>query len=276
MLMCAIWCDVSNGSASGRKMAYYNLVNHDLKLIVSFNPKCACTTLKQWFVHSLPDHESHDPNKLGRFMLPASDFDRHSDYAKILFIRDPFRRLVSFYCHRVVRDTRQWCFADENKECRLEGKTFSEFMNIIEKVDSVGLTLQHHLQSQTSGSMKVIYDAVISIENLSDELDRLNNIYSINFSIPHSNSNSYDVLLMHHAYDRSPEMLLEGGIPSFKYFYNSDLRRIATKIYREDLLYYQAYHYDHLLFKAPIPLIMKLKSQFELARAWRSSGARKQ
>lgn len=256
-------------------MAYYNLVNHDLKLIVSFNPKCACTTLKKWFRHSLPDAANQNQN-VTRFMLPAKEIECHSDYAKILFIRDPFRRLVSFYCHWVVRDTRQWCFADKNQEFRLEGKTFSEFLNIIAKLENEGLTPQHHLQSQTRESMNIIYDAVLPIENLNIQLEKLSSIYAIKFDVSILNANNYDNSQRYRAYDCRPDTLLKNGIPSFKYFYNADLKKIVKRVYGEDLRYYQAYHYKHLLFKAPIPFITQLKSQLMLSRAWKISGARKQ
>jgi hypothetical protein len=252
-------------------MTFYNLVNHHLNLIVCFNPKCACTTLKDWFLHSLPVDEDQTRRCIGPHGIPPKEIIRNRGYTKILFVRDPFRRLVSFYCGFVVRDTRNWCFADANQNYPLHGKSFSEFLQILEELAGQGLAFQHHLQPQIGSVCGIRFDMVIAIERLEQQLSELNSTLAIKYDVPKHNATPYSESANRYSFDASPECLALEAIPIAEYFFNPTLVARVEKLYNEDLTYYRAYHDDCILFQARFPFIVRWKSRFRLAKAWKKS-----
>ena len=68
---------------------YYCLVNHDKHFIVCVDPKCGCTTVKDWFIHTLAVPGSDVPNGVETIMVPAETVGDYESYFKILFVRNP-------------------------------------------------------------------------------------------------------------------------------------------------------------------------------------------
>jgi hypothetical protein len=73
-----------------------------------------------------------------------------ADYERILFVRDPLRRLVGFYWQWVVRDQTQWCFVDKEGELSLEGATFRDLIDAVAATRRDGRVVQHHLLDQVA------------------------------------------------------------------------------------------------------------------------------
>ena len=82
------------------------------------------------------------------------------DYVRLWFVRDPFRRLVSFYYQFVVQEQQLWCFADDAKTQRLEASTFVEFVRTVGDLHDKGHRLQHHLEPQTRALLGVPFDRI--------------------------------------------------------------------------------------------------------------------
>lgn len=230
-------------------MTYYHVINHHHGLIVCFSPKCACTTLRHWFKHSLPEDEIKKWRHLSDHMVWPGEIDRYPDYSRILFIRDPFRRLVSFYCRWVVRNDSDWCFADDEKNHRLRGKSFSQFLHILEGLAGQALTFQHHLKPQMQNVERVAFDLVIAIEQLNAQLTKINEALGIEYAVNTRNATPYDEALREFVYDATPKSLARNGIPGCRYFYNPDLVSKVERLYRDDLECYRAFHDDIALFK---------------------------
>ena len=220
-------------------MAYYITIHHEKKFIAFFSPKCGCTTLKDWFIASLELDQPLGHRELLHYMIAPGEVKKFPDYKKIFFIRNPFYRLVSFYCGFVIPEVPLWCFADGDGQYRLEGKTFAELVNTLEVLRLKGLPLQHHLEPQLQGVEGDDVDQVIAIEHLDAEIGRLNRELRIVFQPRCLNATRYSKTKTGFVFDLSPAEIARSGIPQFKWFYNPQLIEIVWRVYANDLKYYE-------------------------------------
>ena len=66
----------------------------------------------------------------------------------------------------MVRNDSGWCFADDEEKCGLWGKSFSQFLAILEDLAEQGLAFQHHLKPQMRNVGGAAFDLVIAVEDL--------------------------------------------------------------------------------------------------------------
>lgn len=95
----------------------YHIIN-EKKLIVFWSPKCGVTSIIEMIMHlesgedhsnTAQDHLTHEtyfskfrPNMINRNKTKSYDY---SDYAKVLFIRNPFHRVASCFYDKYVDQT---------------------------------------------------------------------------------------------------------------------------------------------------------------------------
>jgi hypothetical protein len=223
-------------------MAFYFHVNNDKAFIAIFSPRCGCTTLKNWFVSSLDQPETDEHTLLKRTWIPHSRLGEFPDHRKLFFIRDPYSRVVSFYCKFVVGKAPEWCFADDLRKYRLEGKTFAEFVQILALLSARGDLLQHHLIPQLEGTQGVSFDEVIPVESLDDLIGALNDELRVSWDPRRLNATNYGPRTWEGAYGRGPKELLEQGLPSKSSFYNDEIIETISSIYREDIEFYRRHN----------------------------------
>jgi hypothetical protein len=222
-------------------MAHYIAVNQDKKFIAFYSPKCGQTTLTDWFIASLELGELVEHAILAHYMITPADVARYPTYRKVFFIRDPFHRLVSFYCGIVVRETPLWCFADDEGKYRLEGKTFAELVEALAVLAEQARRFQHHLQPQIGGVEDVEFDDVVPIEQYSTRIGRLNQKLSIDCEPRRLNVTQYTDNESEKVYDRHPEEIAISGPPRYEYFYSRELIDVVRDLYREDIDFYEAH-----------------------------------
>jgi hypothetical protein len=220
-------------------VAHYRVVQHDKKFIACFSPKCGCTTLKDWFLASLESPEPLEYAAISKYMLAPHELARYPHYRKIFFIRDPFRRLVSFYCGWVVRAVPLWCFADAEGRERLEGVSFSGFIHTLAALHARDAAFQHHLEPQLKDVEGIAFDRVIPIERLDDELRRLDRELGIRYEPKHLNVTPYATRTIDAVFDLPPSEIAARGIPASECFYNPALIEIVSGFYREDIEFYR-------------------------------------
>ncbi len=231
-------------------MTYYRLVNDRSGFVACFNPKCACTTLRDWFVHSMgAENAQRERQRLIQSQtIKCDQIETFKGYLKIIFIRDPLRRLVSFYCHWVARNKPEFCFAGDGGRFPLHGQTFSDFLRTLERMAVRGISFQHHLIPQVRDVRHIAFDRVIAVEDLDAQLSAINAIFGFEYVVPKKNSSPYDEAIDRFVYDCHPAELRSDGIPSYSYFYDDRLVEAANKLYRSDIEYYRAFHEPHMLF----------------------------
>jgi hypothetical protein len=94
-------------------MAFYFRLDHHAKLLAVFSPKCGSTTLREWTAALAQQAKAGNGEAENEpFFVQAGQAAAYPDYYKVLFLRDPLRRLVSFYAYWVVRNPCMWTYAD--------------------------------------------------------------------------------------------------------------------------------------------------------------------
>ena len=229
-------------------MAHYFLRHREQPLVVIFSPKCACTSLRQWFVgaHGFEDERSFNIDSVRVDPGEIADLEGHE---VVLFLRDPLRRLVSFYCHGVVRlphfgkgwPRGTWAFADDDGRFRLHGKTFREFLFVLVHLRRHGVTLQHHLEPQMSGVEGFEVTTTVATEHMADAISRLNARYGFGRArLPVLNATKYGAAGVEMAGDRPPAWLRRHGIPEPELFFDEEGAELAAEVYGEDIARYRA------------------------------------
>ena len=222
-------------------MAHYITINHDKRFIAFFSPKCGRNTIANWFKRSLDiDVDDHDSDVNGH-LIDLSRLSNYPDYHKVIFIRNPFRRLVSFFSLWVVRNDVLWCFADDARQVSLQGKSFAEFVDCLDALWSDGREFQHHLKPQMRGLDGITFDDVIRLETFNADIERLNQRLQIRYTPRHLNPTPYDATRREPVWALRPDDL-RGAIPTYEWFYNDRLIDIVNRIYAADVRFY----YHHL------------------------------
>ena len=224
-------------------MAHYVAVNHDRQLIAIFSPKCGSNTIKAWFYNTLGIKEPDVQRHFSRYMISPAQIGTYPHYRKVFFIRNPFRRLVSFYARWVVRNHTTWCFADDRKRFLLHDKSFCDFVHILNHLWGQRLAFQHHLKPQTLGLIDLTFDHIVKLETFDSDIELLNQRLGIHFTPHRLNATAYDPLIKIDAFACKPDQLRERNIPTYECFYNADLIDIVCRIYNQDVTYY----YRHAL-----------------------------
>jgi hypothetical protein len=231
-------------------MAFYRAIQHQKRFIAFFSPKCGCSSIKAWLKNieqpSLQEENDNTPieyrNGLQyRSFIYDKDFQ---DYTKIIFVRDPLHRLVSFYNLFVVhyqRSSVDWHHVDNKKHFDIKEKTFEEFLELLLLVyRDPDLELQHHLESQTMDTENIAFDYIIKVDKLSAGFRKLNEELGLSLPVtPTVNASPYNFNLTEYAFNKTPGELSMSGTPYYPYFYNDRLREIAKEVYAEDFKLYQ-------------------------------------
>ena len=164
--------------------------------------------------------------------MRIAEFD---DHRRILFLRDPLRRLVGFYWSWVVSNTSDWCYVGGRGEFPLKGATFRELVEAIQRARELGIELQHHLLSQIH-DLPVLRadDHIALIERLDEELYDLDRQYGITVFRPRTHSHPVDEQQTTPAMDRRPEWFTRKGFPRAECFFDAALATLARRCYAED------------------------------------------
>ena len=235
-------------------MAYFFRLDHRARLLAVFSPKCASTTLRDWLQaldqhggtrnsgqpaeHAQPQQLQPQTRTAAFFVNPERAHD-HPDYFKVLFVRDPLRRLVSFYAHWVVRKPGYWSFADHERRFCLDQKSFRRFLYALEHLHRNRLRFQHHLESQLDQTTGIVFDRVVLVEQLRPGLLELNQQLGFDYLPRHQNRNPYDLGSAEPAADRSPQWLRENSVPETRWFFDEELLELATDLYAADIAFYR-------------------------------------
>ncbi len=222
-------------------MAFYFRVNEELNLVAVFSPKCACTSIKKW-MDALAQASARraDLNANHAYNIGADQFAAYTGYRTVLFLRDPLRRLASFYAHWVVKRPGRWDFADAERRFWLRGKSFRRFLFVLDHLARHDLAFQHHLESQLGNLPGFEFQHLVLVENLLEGIQMLNTVLGYKV-LPAKRYNCIrkNKQLTEFVGDRTPRWLAENGIPDYSWFYDSEMVAMAKHIYTQDVDLYQ-------------------------------------
>jgi len=222
-------------------MAHYFRIDARLKLLGAFSPKCASCSINLWMdALACASGQVESGSRAVRRFVHAEDISEYPDYFSVLFLRDPMRRLVSFYANWVISRPGKWDFADHDRRFRLNNRSFRQFLFVLDHLDRHGLGFQHHLEPQSKNLQGMSFDTVVLTENLHQSLRSLNARLGCRVEDFHENQTDRGGQLREFVGDHSPGSLATAGIPEDQWFYDEEVAYLARRIYAEDIDLYQA------------------------------------
>lgn len=217
-------------------MAHYFIANDEKRFVAIASPKCASTAVRRWFLQTA-GLQSATLRAIDRYLVDAQRLPALEPYERVLFVRDPLRRLVGFYWHWVVRDSAQWCFLDDRGECSLQRATFREMIEAIDRARRQSVVLQHHLLAQVAnlpGDRPP--DHLALVERLDDELTALSARYGlIGYHNPSPGGRKIDSTRAEPVMDRRPGWFDPRRAPAFERFYDAELAATARCCFAADV-----------------------------------------
>lgn len=237
---------------------------HDRKLILSVAPRAGHHTITD-FVDAIVSKEAERQT-----WRSVEDIMRHPDYVKIKFVRNPYHRVVSSYyavCGNFELGLYKNCFGlSEEEALRM---TFFEFLEVLEKKDLS--CVDHHIDYQKSRGEGVAfrYDAIIKIETLLKDINKICGRFCIPLERSVNLVNSLKkVSSSEKCYDvpfcelrlRFPEK----SMPKYENFYNDEIERLVFKLFEEDIAF-NGYDLTPKVFAGVAKYFKKERSETEFS-----------
>ena len=239
----------SNCSPTG----YYPLINHPYKFIFFWNAKCGCSTIKKIF-YEITEGDFYSEDNIHEFIgylnthkyfVPKENLENYSHYKKIIVVRDPWSRLVSFYTNKTLS-------ADQESIIDIYGifdsknYSFNELVHIMFTMKPE--LFQHHLELQSFGIEDIEFDRVIPLSEMSQQLPSVLQLLGIDTCklrslAESSNSTSYNSSFTKKVMHLKPEEFKNfDRLPGYHCFYNETLIYMVAKIYEKDILKFNLTH----------------------------------
>ena len=154
---------------------------------------------------------------------------------KIKFVRNPYSRAVSSYIH-IMKTTLKKNFNNEDMS----------FYKFLLNLESRKYKCNIHYNLQTINlEKKKIFDHIIKIENLKEEIENLNKLNNKNLnynfrSHHHIIKNDIDINVSNIPFSKIKK------IPYYKNFYNEETKKLVDKLYKLDIIRYN-YTFEEFL-----------------------------
>jgi hypothetical protein len=216
----------------------YFIINNDKKIIFGWSAKCGCSHIKRIFWNLDNDNINNEPHIKIEEMnkLP----DNTNEYDIILFVRNPYKRIVSGFLDKYKKD------GSFRKMWKSEKLTFSLFVDeiISENWDVIE---KHHFIQQTSENFdenKILQAKsyrIFDIENIDYSYIEMLYNKTINNDVLHIKQGherkTYENTIHYDVYDLEMEDYYENNI-NYKYFYNSEIKNKIYKFYENDFTFF--------------------------------------
>lgn len=222
----------------------YYLIDEDRKIIVGWSAKCGCSHIKRISYYLMTDSENHTihtPNDLQQ--LPK----RMEEYTAILFIRNPYKRLVSGFLDKYSTH------GDYRYMWTHDSITFRLFVNELQN-ENWEMIEHHHFSPQTTECFDEIAILqskslkIVDIENI--DYSYLESLYDK--QIPESVISQkfgherpmFDSDLKHIACDLEINKYENKNV-KLHHLYDDNITRTVSKIYKSDLIFFKKHGFDY-------------------------------
>ena len=155
---------------------FHPIVSHKYKFICFWNAKCACGTIKTWFlnIHGVYDWEYSPHSEISKHtpIINSNDLleDPYKDYYKFVVVRNPWKRVVSYYKNKkiLMRHKNITFPIDRNYHNETGDITFDELVKII--ANSPKHSREDHVADQYIGLETVKFDKIVKLENFDNDM----------------------------------------------------------------------------------------------------------
>ena len=217
-----------------------------------WNPKCGCSFIKKLFKYLLNQEIKYTDAIDWRLHENTRNLYRPimKDYTHVLFIRNPYHRLVSGFIQIYIKE---WGplhirLAPGIYEHRLQQLTFNQFVNTVLKnkksLQEKWYINDHFLPQTTNYNNRFVFTKIFDLYNIDynylsnlfekeiieEDINKLRNTGKNHVNI----QTDYNKPVYNYTIDTFKDMKI---IPKYKYFYNNNLKRKVYEIYKEDFYF---------------------------------------
>lgn len=234
-----------------------SLINDNRKFIIFWNPKCACSYLKSVFLEAKGEFPGkiEDTHEIIGYGYPHTPYsyldpnkvDQYSEYVKLLFVRDPYKRLVSGFVEKIPK----WI-----KEGKLSPNYCRDFKDFLYRLKQDNFCVYNgdilvdssHFDPQFSGDFKIIRENNWKFSNVYDisALSKIQPVFTALFGkqiddstivdLGKVHSSTYSNTLMYGAHSVPVSTWLETKVfPNYKSFYtDKNIIETVNRLYYDD------------------------------------------
>ena len=223
----------------------YFIINNDKKIIFGWSAKCACSHIKRIFWNLDNDNIDNEPHiKIEELnKLP----DNVNEYDIIIFVRNPYKRLVSGFLDKYKIN------GSFRNMWKNEKITFSLFIDEI-IAENWEVIEKHHFIHQTSE----YFDKEKILQSMSYKIFDIENIDYSYIEMLYNKKINNDVLkikqgherkiykntINYDVYDLEIDEYCENNI-NYKYFYNDKIKNKIYKFYENDFIFLEKNGFDY-------------------------------
>jgi hypothetical protein len=219
----------------------FPFINREKNIIFWWSAKAGCSTVKSIMFEminknndckSWKDEEFHKPIAKGKI-----DLKNAQSFTNILFIRDPYKRFISGIIDKNIRGELSKFYKPKN------------ILDASQNIDSL-CRWRHHFSPQSSEHFipNLKFNYVYDIEKINyEELSSICNFHIVErkknqaFYRNNLDNKFIDAYLLD--YNTLVSLKLNKNIPSYQYFYSSDVKENIHKYYYKDFILFQEYNF---------------------------------
>lgn len=220
------------------------LINDEKKIIFEYSPKSNCTVICKMFfeyinlLETAIKYSSWIHNYEQQIYNPKQYIKNNIPYIKIKFIRNPYDRVVSGYLH--VMSTKIYDILPK----QYRNMSFLDFLKSYHALKNI--TYADHFTPQFQKHGIDFFNEVIKIENLHNEVERINKKYNLQLNSKFSSKHwklkkSNNKLIENYGIKKWNEVKKDidnNSLPIYKSFYNKEIQQLVDKIYHKDIYLY--------------------------------------
>lgn len=223
------------------------LIDNKFKVIFAFSAKCGCSSVKKIFLENTSNTELIDLYKFNKTMhfnetcnkLP----DNFENFYIIIFIRNPYKRLVSGFFNKYLIGGEYRSTWKKN-----EPINFENFVNTICH-EGLGNNIErHHFTPQTSEKWedRLIEHKNLTFMKISDiDYSLLNTIFKTDKikEIHYNNTNITEYNSIENAWNIQIDELFSMS-PDYSCLYNKELKEKVYNFYKKDFEVFKKFGFD--------------------------------
>lgn len=225
----------------------YNKNKSNYKFIIDWTPKAGCTVICKIFFDYMDElnkalnysswiHDYREKYYYANYGRVNNNQLLSNNFIKIKFVRNPYSRAVSSYIH-VMKTRLKKLFNNEDM-------SFYTFLLYL-KQKKYPNNSHYCLQNIDLEKNNNIFNHIIKIENLEEEINNLNKLYNLNLN--------YDYTSTHHIKKINKKIDVSDvkfsqitEIPNYNNFYSKKTKDLVDEIYKPDIIRYN-YTFDEFL-----------------------------
>jgi len=214
-----------------------NLVDHEKKVVISVNYKCASSSIIRWFRSNMKNYKHENTtisNIINRkYVFDDKHFDKYNNYYRVLIIRNPFNRVISAYLDKALHN-----FIPLNNLCKkhrtsIQALTFRKFVEILylERNNK----MNGHWAPLMDCNKPKKYNKIIKMEFLGKHMNSLAKKFNYNRFPAKKTIVKKQTVLLADVPAKKLKAMNKNDVKNYKNYFDKEIVQMVNEIYKDDL-----------------------------------------